>query len=146
MDPPPREEEVEVSTPKIIQEELDARLAELKTQEIGLKQEYKDLKKVCNPIPEEDIHGFMFGLLKVGRERTNAYKKAYESVLALHQKSQADDTVSEKVNQALDLYKAVNEEISRKKELICCRRRREDEPRREDQEPLPNFRSPNIKP
>ena len=94
-----------------IQEALDARLAELKTLEVDLKQEYEDLKKVCNPIPEEDIHGFMFGLLKVGRERANAFKKAYESLLELHQKNQAD--------------KAMNEETSQTRQSLCCRRRRE---------------------
>ena len=112
-DPPPPVEEVEELTLTVtgIQEALDARLAELKTSEVDLKQEYEDLKKVCNPIPEEDIHGFMFGLLKVGRERANAFKKAYESVLELHQKNQAD--------------KAMNEETSQTRQSLCCRRRRE---------------------
>ena len=100
-----------------IQEALDKRLAEMKTLEKDLKQEYDDLKKVCNPIPEEDIHGFMFGLLKVGRERTNAYKRAYEGVLELHQRRTADIMMREQTSQ-----------------LICCKRRREN------QEVLPNQR------
>jgi hypothetical protein len=54
-DPPSPVEEVEELIPTVtgIQEALDARLAELKTLEVDLKQEYEDLKKVCNPIQKK---------------------------------------------------------------------------------------------
>ena len=72
-DPEPQEEPNPITTcSQNIKERLEATLNQLKNQEAELKQEYLTIRMTRDRIPEEDVHSFMFDIIKIGRERANA--------------------------------------------------------------------------